>query len=233
MISIVTSLYKSEEYLPVFIKRVKRVGIFLEKNNISFELVIIANDPTERELEYLNNFSSRCPWVRIENVSRETLYASWNRGLRISKGNSLCFWNVDDIRFAKALVKGAKLIESGEKVVYFPFIYFRYLRFFCFKVLVKVAIIFPPKFDRKRFCREMHIGPFFMFSKEFFKEVGDFDQSFKIAGDFDWQTRAAKIGSFYMSPPLSGIFKNDGRSLSGSKNVLQKQENELIYKRCL
>jgi hypothetical protein len=68
-----------------------------------------------------------------------------------------------------------------------------------------------------------------MVKKEVFSKVGLFDESFKIAGDFDWMVRATKSNiKFEKSDVLGGIFTNDGTTLSGSKNNLQQKENQRI-----
>ena len=77
----------------------------------------------------------------------------------------------------------------------------------------------------------MHCGPFFMVKKDVFNKIGYFDSSFKIAGDFEWLTRAAKNNiKFTLGKNTAGIFTNDGTGLSGSKNKLQAEENNRIIK---
>jgi len=231
-ITLITSLYKSEEYLKKYIRRIKKNADFLLKNNIDFEIVIISNDSTIDERQELEKFKNLNKWIKVFYVSREPLYASWNRGVELAKNEILGFWNVDDVRYPEAIIDGIRLIGEGTELVYFPFWYLRYIRLLGLRILVKKKLILPPPFNRKEFTRSMHCGPFFIFTKSLYKKVGPFDEQFKIAGDFDWCVRAAKVTEFKLSKEIAGKFIKDGSGLSGRQsNSLQEVENNIIYKR--
>jgi len=116
-------------------------------------------------------------------------------------------------------------------LVYFPFIIKWYVNLLSFPFVVRKRIIYPPKFNREEFTKSMHCGPFFIFTKSLCKKVGPFDEQFKIAGDFDWCVRAAKIGEFKPSREIAGEFAVYRASLSSGKNPLRETENNIIYKR--
>lgn len=229
MISIITSLYKSENYLRNFFINFEIFLNKFEKNEI--ELIIIANDSSEKEKKLLESFALNNSVLRLFFVKRESLYTSWNRGVQLANGQIITFWNVDDVRYAEAVKNSLDLFMNGADLVYFPFIYRRYLKILEVPILVKRKIIKPLLFDKIEFTRSMHCGPFFMFKKDFFKKVGPFDEQFKIAGDFDWCVRSAQIGNFVLSTKIAGVFKNAGTSLSGSKNPIHIAENNLVYLR--
>lgn len=231
-ISFITSLYKSEEYLDKYLKRVKNFANFLLKKEVNFEFIVIANDTSVIEKEKLESFRKFNKWMQIFYVPRETLYASWNRGIKLAKNEIIGFWNVDDVRYPKAVIDGIQLINEGAELVYFPFWYLRYVKLFGLRILVKKKLILPPSFDKKEFTRSMHCGPFFIFTKSFYQKVGPFDEQFKIAGDFDWCVRAAKVGEFRLSKEIAGEFIKDGSGLSGRQSrSLQDMENNIIYQR--
>ena len=230
-ITLITSLYKSEEYLKKYIRRIKKNADFLLKNNIDFEIVIISNDSTIDERQELEKFKNLNKWIKVFYVSREPLYASWNRGVELAKNEILGFWNVDDVRYPEAIIDGIRLIEQGIELVYFPFIIKWYLNFLGFSIMVRKRTIHPPVFDREEFTRSMHCGPFFIFTKSLYRKVGPFDEQFKIAGDFDWCIRAAKISEFKLSREIAGEFAVYRSALSSGKNPLRDAENNVIYKR--
>ncbi len=231
MISLITSLYRSEVYLPKYAMRVRQVYQDLKDRGIALEVVIIANDPSDKEKEVLVELQ-QFSWVKLCVVPRETLYASWNRGVREATFDILGFWNVDDERYSEALVEGVRVFgEKKTDVGYFPFVYKRYLAWRSWKVLVKRVTIDPPEFSAERFVKEMHAGPFFLFTKNCFERIGPFDDRFKIAGDFEWCARAAATERFQKIDTVAGVFINTGTSLSGSKNPRQQEENQLIWQR--
>ena len=265
-ISLITSLYRSDKYLLSYLDKVKSVLYFLVQNHLSVEVVLICNDASLseiKEVEQLSNVFQDSEHVSILPlfVPRETLYRSWNRGIKASSGGVIGFWNVDDIRYSEALVSGVELVRSGAGLVYFPYWSIRKRRRFLFVNLILSRIlrserivapgygrpialrpyflfnkiqrklIRPPDFEQNEFMRSFHIGPFFLFSRSFHKKVGPFDEQFKIAGDFEWQTRAAKVGNFALSQEVSGEYLTDQTGLSGTGHKIHYVENDVVYLR--
>lgn len=230
MISIITSLYRSDKHIEAFSQKAISVGEQLMKHGISFEHIIIANDPTPKEIAVSNSLK-KYPWVSWHSVGRETLYATWNRGVGLAKGQACTFWNVDDVRFAEGFIDAELLVSQGAHVVYPPFKYKRYVWFGPFKILVKRKVFRQPDFNRADFIKAMYNGPFFTFTKKVFDAVGPFDESYKVSGDFDWCSRAAEKFDFTKSNVIAGIFTNDGTTLSGQKSPTHRLENERINTR--
>jgi hypothetical protein len=231
MISIITSIYKSEKYIQKFLKNIQIFSSELSQSNIPHEFLILPNDPSELENKMLSNAGTINKNIKIIPRVREPLYATWNYGIRSSTYPFITFWNVDDIRFSEAIKDALSVGQSDSPVViYFPFIYKRYINLLGIDFLVKSKIIDPAEFESHRFQKEMHIGPFFIATKKAFEKNGMFDASFKIAGDFDWEARGARAGlDFKKINTVSGIFKNNGKSLSGCRDLRQQDENLRIF----
>ena len=227
-ISITSSLYRTEKFLPAWVKNLKSFANEAKELNLRFEINAIANEPSEAELKILNELSQE-PWFNLHIVKRESIYASWNRGVRVANANTVTAWNVDDIRNVRAIRDGLNLINTGAELVYFPFTYKRYIKLLGFDVLVKRVLIDPPRFTREIFTKEMHCGPFFLFTKSLYEKIGPYDETFRIAGDYDWCVRAAKVSNTLMKSEVNaGIFEKRAGTLSGGKNPLQEQENARI-----
>ena len=233
MITLVSSLYKPEEYLDGYLTRLKDFARDISGRVPGFEIVIVGNDTsaaTRKKLEEFMKTNNTSDWFRACHVSRESLYASWNRGVALAKNDIIGFWNVDDIRYPEAVIDAARLVkENGADLVYFPFIIKWYLKFFGLAFLVKIKKIVPPVFNRREFARSMHCGPFFIFSRSLYDKVGPFDEQFRIVGDFDWCIRAVKISDkFMLSAKVAGVFKRTGDTLSGG-NLRHAAENNIVY----
>jgi GT2 family glycosyltransferase len=230
MISIITSTYKSEQHLPTFLKALNKASQSLEDCDIEHEMLVLQNDPSDTELRLINKASKSNKNIIVIKRARESLYATWNFGVQKSKYDLITFWNVDDIRFTPAIKELLKKIDATiPTIAYFPFIYKRYIKILNIDFLVKRKVINPIEYDREKFSKEMHIGPFFAATKSAFQKNGMFDESFRIAGDFEWATRAVKNNlSFLKINKIAGIFKNNGFSLSGSKDERQLNENKRI-----
>lgn len=234
-ISIITSMYRTEEHLDAWIKHVLSFAKEATENGLDFEINAIANEPSPIELKYLDKLSEY-PWFHLHSVPRESIYASWNRGVQVSTSDVCTFWNVDDIRNTKAMVDGLTLIakdlnqdEQGS-IVYFPFIYKRYVQFLKHNFLVKRITVHPPVFTTEEFVQSMHMGPFFLFTKSAYNRIGGFDEKYTIVGDYEWQARAASSGvRFLRSDKVAGIFTNNGKTLSGSRATKHTTELQSVY----
>lgn len=236
MISIISSLYKSDRYLGKFQQALVRFAQVLQNAGVDFELIAIVNDPTEAEKKFAEDFAKES-WFKFINVGRETVFASFNRGVNLAKGESLGFWNVDDVRYPEAVIEGEELIKNGVELVYFPFIVKRFISLgrLSFSIFSRKMDSQIPEFNqasKAEFSRSMLCGPFFMFTKALYEKVGPFDEQFKIAGDFDWCARATKISDkFVKAKHLGGEFRVDGAGLSAGGTQRQMAENNIIYMR--
>lgn len=201
----------------------------LEKLEVDFEILVVANEPTEKEKRFLG-LLKQYSRVNVLEVPRESIYASWNRGIHASTGDVIGFINADDIRFAESIKEGAETIKNGADFVYFPFIYKRYIRLYSILIPVKRKIFYPPTPEKAVQVQGMPYGPFWLISKKFLLQEGLFDESFKVAGDYEWSMRTNTKGNFVLSNTVSGIFTSDGRTLSGSRSQTQKDECERIQK---
>src|SRR5690606_24921301 len=148
------------------------------------EFVVIANDPSLQEQQSLREFQQEYPRVRVIEVVREGIYASWNRGVRAAQSDVIGFWNVDDVRFAEPLCDGLDTIETGCELVYFAHTVVRMGDRWQRRPHYRTYEAIP--YDAASHRRRMKCGPFFMFTKALYERVGPFDERFKIAGDWEW-----------------------------------------------
>lgn len=228
-ISIITSLYQAETFLPAYIDALARVAATVRAAGPRLELIVIANEPTPAEDRLLVELAARADAasVRVERVPRETLYASWNRGVRLAAGRVVGFWNVDDLRTADGLLEGLRRIDGGCDLVYFPWLLktrWRWLgRFDVPHNVYQTALPYHPE----TFTAEMKAGPFFMFRREFYAINGPFDERFRVSGDFDWCVRAIEHTTPCPGTSLAGSFNLHAANLSAEgKNYA---ENNIVF----
>lgn len=224
-VSIIVSMYKTEKHLPRFLRDSKKLSARLTKNKLTHEIILISNDTSAAERILLKDLP---PAIKFLSVPRESVYASWNRGVREARSEFVTFWGVDDTRFASAIIAGiSNLKKDSSDYTYFPFRYLRSIKILNFSIPVKIKTFTPPEFNKQMFTKEMHSGPHFIVRRSLFDRIGYFDESFKIAGDFEFQVRAAKNNTpFTRSLFISGIFRNDGTTVSGSRAATHTEENE-------
>jgi hypothetical protein len=235
-ISLVTSLYRSQTFLEAYSQHVLDIAACLDKAGLALEMVLVANDPSEQERQQILYLKERLEHAQtagfvLLEVPRETVYASWNRGVRASSGRCIGFWNIDDVRTAGALIEGHRLISDGCALVYFPYVVQMSYRVLGLFKVTRSTLYKALPYDREVFTRAMRGGSFWLFARELYDQVGAFDEHFKIAGDFEWCARAAEITDFCPATQLAGRFTLHGANLSDTGSPLQVVEDNIVHLR--
>ena len=234
-VSIVVSVFHSERYIHRFVRNVHRFAEEIQPFPwLSVEIVLVLNSPSAKELREIRGLSGiECSQLRMQRTSvpKETLYASWNRGIAMARGDVLGFWNVDDARFGAAVAEAAVAIHRGARLVYFPLVSETRWRKWGFIPQARRVVVEAPEFDCDAFRRNFLIGPFFMFSRDLYGAVGPFDEQFYITGDLDWSLRAMEATSFTRCCTIAGVFLNEWRGLSMSGSERAVAEHKVICAR--
>jgi hypothetical protein len=215
-----------------YVNHLVQIGRVVGQAGISFEVVLVINDATLFERQTISELSSTVNnsfQVRALFVEREPLYASWNRGVEASSGKCIGFWNVDDVRAAEAIIEGYQRILTGCRLIDFPYSLVQTKQFL--RGIHREKAIsykpFPYDVEGNNPLDRIRTGPFFMFARSLYDQVGPFDPRFKIVGDFEWNVRAASITSFCRGQAYAGRYVIHGGNLSAG-NLLPVEENVVI-----
>lgn len=213
-VSAIVSTYNSERFL-----RDRLDNLFSQSLYTKGELeVIVINSGSkqgERYIirEYLDGV------VYIESL-REPIFAAWNRGVAISTGEYICNANTDDIYLrpdaleimAKALddntniglVYGdAKVVnDKGEPSNKPPYL----------------GEIIWPEFDAQLLTKAYYGGPNPMWRKALHNQYGYFDESYQLAGDYEFALRLVANGVYlkHISQMLTAFY-DDGANINNQE----------------
>ncbi len=215
-ISLITSLYRSDTHLPTYIKYVKAISEILQVHALSLEIVVVVNDATSTETRLLHDLLAlETLQVQVLSVPRETLYASWNRGINAASGAILGVWNVDDRRTADGLLNGYALFQadSALQLIDFPFL----LRYEDGDTIYQ-----QPQFKPKNYSPKTVAAPFFLFRRTLYEANGPFNEHFRITGDFEWCKRdLVRRARYAFSDVTGGTFVVHGGNLSTGTHPLE------------
>ena len=184
-ISVLTSMYRCSKYMEGFFDHANAIA-----NKDEVEILLLLNDPQPEEEEIIRRRIAGQPHYRYIPVpERESLYATWNRGIRLAKGKYIANWNIDDIRFPDSLEKQAKILDENPEIMlaygdYYlshcygeePFRLYHELVYEGNEIEATVSHI---------------VGCFLMWRKDIHEEIGFFDEQFKLVGDYEFQIRCA------------------------------------------
>jgi GT2 family glycosyltransferase len=226
-ISVLTSVYRGEGFLPKFLENFRNQTIFPE-----LELILILNDPTSFEKQISKDFHLRVP-NQVEIIctkKRESLGSSWNRGWKVARAPYLTMWNVDDRRVIDSLQRQVIAMDLNPEW------------FLCYGDYVKVSgygleegiTRHSPAYNERNFRRSFaQGGAFWLFRKEIHKHIGYFDEQFSVGSDMELSFRLATKGlEMGKCEGLLGYFTDAAQGLSTrDSSKLSKIERTVIQLR--
>lgn len=208
-ISIITSLYRSTDYLPHFFENVRAQSFFAD-----CELLLVLNEPSQAEQQLADGFSRQYPQQVQQIVVQpvETLGASWNRAWAAASGDYLVIWNVDDRRLPDSLERQYAALQTKPK---WKLCYGDYLIVPHYGDEVGVRR-HTPRYSAHFFRRaQPQGGAFWMMRAGLHEQLGYFDEQLRVGPDFDYSVRIAfrrlRMGRI---PGVLGFFTDAEQGLS-------------------
>ena len=192
------------------------------------QLIIIdggSNDGTVELLEANNQSISY--WISEPDAG---IYNAWNKGLTIANGEWICFLGADDYFWNSSVLESMSsqllIAPSNIRVVYGQIMLLNSNgenMYAVGKPWLKV---------KKRFKQIMCIPhPGLMHRSSLFEQHGQFDESFRIAGDYELLFRELQTGNAIFIPDLITIGMREGGVSSDPNNTLKAmQEIRLAQK---
>jgi len=229
-VSLVTSVYKADDYIEQLMEDVTRQTIFEEK----CEWIILNVDPPGCEfdeeiiMKYVEKYPDNIIYKRLEEDPG--IYDTWNMGIKMSTGEYVTNINCDDRRAAWGLEAQAKLLVANEDVdlVYND------------SYLVRDPNVMfedvPPNCERynfEQFSKEAmlrgnlpHNNP--MWRRNLHDKFGYFNQYYKSAGDWDFWLRCSFGGAKFMKHPeiLGAYYFNPIGMSTNPEHDSWKREHE-------
>ncbi len=108
-ISVLMSVYNSEEYLAESIKSI------LNQTFKNFEFLIIDDGSTDKSLEIISSYNDK-RIVLIKNKNNLGLAASLNKGMKLAKGKYIARMDADDIALPTRLDKQFSFMENNRDI---------------------------------------------------------------------------------------------------------------------
>ncbi|MDR2385845.1 MAG: FkbM family methyltransferase [Tannerella sp.] len=224
-ISVLTSLYRCREFLEGYFKHLSEIN-----GTDEIEVLLLHNDPQEDETEIINRWLPKVPFARhIIIPERESLYSSWNRGIRLAQGEYITVWNVDDVRFPDSILQQAEALDKNpQAAMAYGDIWISDK--YGVQRTKKTNSPIDNRLNHKKFLSGYYVSCFQMWRKSIHEIIGYYDEQFKCSADFDFQIRAALHFSFVKTEEPLGIYL-EGQPHKLSANGMQELENNIIYLR--
>ena len=233
-VSIITSVFKSDEYIEQLMEDVTRQTIFKD----SCEWIILnANEKghdfeEEVILKYVEKYPNNIIYKRLKKDPG--IYETWNTAIKMSTGEFITNVNCDDRRAPWGFEAQAKLLVSEPEidlvyndsyVVHEP------------NVMWEDVKTGTQRYNFDQFSKEAmvrgnlpHNNP--MWRKSVHKKNGYFNQQYKSAADWSFWLRCAFAGSeFKKHPEVLGVyyFNPEGVSTNPENDSWKQQEEKEVF----
>jgi len=218
-VSIITSVFNSAHTIEDAIQSV------MSQTHDNIEYIIIDGGSTDATMEVVAKYDHHIDIVHSEKD--EGIYDGLNRGIKLATGDIIGFLHADDMyedhMVIEKIVKVFK--ESDADAVYGDLIYVHkddidnVLRYW------KSGI-----FEAKKLKRGwMPPHPTFFAKRELYEHHGIYDDSLKIAADYDFMLRILTHKEYHISylPEVLYRMRSGGASNRSLKNIIQKSAEDL------
>ncbi|HYB95039.1 MAG TPA: PqqD family peptide modification chaperone [Vicinamibacterales bacterium] len=235
-ISAIVSTYNAERLLPYCLEDLEAQTIAAE-----IEIVVVDSGSEQNERAVVEDFQGRYDNIVYLRTRRETLYASWNRALRVARGTYITNANTDDAHRHDALERLAAALDAYPEA---DLAYGNYawtsIPNDTFADPHAFRLILHPPFHPAQSMFFCIGGCHPMWRRTVFDRIGRFDPSFSVIGDYEFLMRFAAAGCqavhvpevltlFYQNP--KGLtFTNDWRHHELSRLYPAYRERTPIHK---
>lgn len=179
LVSVITIVFNGDQYLEETINSV------INQTYDNVEYIVIDGGSTDGTLQIIKKYEDKIDYWLSEKD--RGIYDAWNKGLKLATGDIIGFANADDFYDLNAI----EIIVPSYAANKFQLTY-GVTQFIRDEVCAGVN-------NRSFNQEEIYSGFGFMHTtvfttREVYQKVGYFDDSFRIAGDAEWLTRAYKEG---------------------------------------
>ena len=185
---------------------------------VDFEWIVVDGGSTDRTVEILEEYREKITVLISE--SDNGIYHAMNKGIQRAKGEYLIFLNGGDSFVDKDILQGVK-DELSADLIYGDLLT---------SGNPPSKIRFPEALSKKDLLKKMFPHQATFIRRSLFDRFGTYDESFKIAGDYEWFVRVlsdSSVTTRHISKYVS-IFRDDGISQNKAFRMLRKRENHRI-----
>jgi glycosyltransferase involved in cell wall biosynthesis len=183
-----------------------------------WELIIIDGGSTDSTLDIIKNYSNILSyWVSEKDTG---IYNAWNKALRKSNGEWICFIGSDDVLLPSSLKKMSIVASEND------------VNFICSRVMMvdesgaNVGAI-GKKWDFKKFNNGLGIVHCGALHHKYLFEKNVFDETYKIAGDFEFLLRVGELINPFFINEITVKMCNKGVSRSSVNKVIMETSRAL------
>ncbi|UCD35796.1 MAG: glycosyltransferase, partial [Nitrospiraceae bacterium] len=223
LVSAIISAFNSERFMRGRLENLAGQTLFTKGQ---LEIIVIDSNSPQKEGTIVSEFAARHSSIRYERTEvRETVYAAWNRGVRLSRGRYIINANSDDRFTPEALERMAGELDKdrGVHAVYGDWLVTNVENDNTDSPAGKFLFEYPRFLPPLLFYYQITShAP--MFRRSVFERIGFFQDDMRVFGDREFMFRFAAAGMTARKIPLiAGLYLERADSLERSESVAEKE----------
>ena len=226
-VSAIVSTYNSEEFIRGCLQDLVEQELY-KKGEL--EIIVIDSASEQNEQLIIGDFQSKYPNIIYERtLERETLYASWNRAIKIARGDYITNANTDDRLRPDALEIMANYLDTQAEVslVYPDQLITNTVNDTWEKTKADRRWNWP-SFNYSELESRCIIGSQPMWRKSLHEKYGYFRPEFTSAGDYEFWLRIGKTEKLARIPEPLGLYYENPQGLEHSSSVGQQETQKIL-----
>tara|TARA_R100000805_G_C3608409_1_gene108868 strand:+ start:284 stop:1483 length:1200 start_codon:yes stop_codon:yes gene_type:complete len=233
LVSIITSMYKGEKHVKDFLENITSQTYF-----DNCELILLNANSPQNEDSIIEPYLQKHDNIYYEKLTEDPgIYGTWNLALEKSRGKYITNANLDDRRANNQIEELVKALEfNPENSLAYTECFVTQKDGEDFYNNSSNNTLYPaPDFSPQSMIKCLP-GCMPLWKREIHEKCGLFNQSYKMAGDWEMWLRAVKSGYTFMKvdEPL-GLYYFNPEGLSTSKDTEQaleryKEEKDIFWK---
>jgi glycosyltransferase involved in cell wall biosynthesis len=239
-VSSITSVYKGGRFIVGRLEDLLAQTLYKRQE---LEIIVVVNDNADNEAQIVRDYQLKHDNIVFIRSLRESIYASWNRGVKIAKGEYITNANVDDRLSPYALEHLALELELDADIgLVYPDAIVTSTANATWGNPYTVSDKPPyygkmnwPDYDPALLLQYCYMGPHPMWRKSLHDKYGLFDDSFQLAGDLEMWLRLASAGvNMLHLPQQLGLFYDDGSGINHAEfSAMESRRAVLKWQRII
>ena len=221
-VSAIVSTYNAESFIEGCLLNLVNQTLYKDGK---LEIIVIDACSEENEKLIVERFQEEyenITYVRTEQ--RETLYASWNRGINLARGNYITSANTDDRHRQDALEKLANYLDDYPDIaLVYPGQIDTSIPNETFENTASSKLLDWPVYSYEELESHCIIGSQPMWRRSIHEKHGLFRDTFKSAGDYEFWLRIGKHETFFRYPEILGLYYRNPKGIEHGSNASREE----------
>ncbi|WMW23233.1 glycosyltransferase family 2 protein [Methanolobus mangrovi] len=218
-VSVITVCYNAEEFIE------RAINSVLNQTYKNIEYLIIDGASKDNTIDIVNKYKSKIAFFLSE--PDKGIYDAMNKGINASSGEILYFLNSDDQFYDYNVIEN--VVRFFHRNVAAEIVYGSIIR--VDPDTNEAFVKSHNRVEKSFFIDNAICQQGIFFTKKSFDKVGLFDDTYKIAGDYEWELRA--FYKYYLTtcyyPQVIAIYREGGiSSLDQTFKLLQEERNKAV-----